>query len=240
MAYTDKINWPSQLDSFPSLYNYGQTFNVESTIVYAEHYNKLKNYILKIQGVLKKGALNVGAGITSFSTLYTFTIPIASIINSTAFTTLTSDIYSTSTNPVGGRTLPFQFVISKTGGDFTRYVTACSQLSSTPMIFISGLDIIFDDIDIFDSAGQIHTSLNLRHANDLVDKTSVNLSQFSTNCKVTLSDVSGVTGSDVIIISGVIENRKQVGVNKLGHALSAPEQDWYSNLVVNLNLIFSS
>jgi len=77
--YPSKSQWPASKDTWPTLYNQGQVNDTEATIVYAEHYNKLKDFILKAENLYSNSKLNSDGSLDRIGIKFNLTIPFTSL-----------------------------------------------------------------------------------------------------------------------------------------------------------------
>lgn len=124
MPYDEVINWPGSIDTFPTLRDNTTPSVAQDQILYAEHYNKVANFIRKAQHQWTN--TTVATGNSSIQTIYYpsdptvmgFAVPlnvVAQIVAPWA--------YDSRSHPNGqpvrnipGNVLPFEFVITQDMG----------------------------------------------------------------------------------------------------------------------------
>lgn len=203
MPYNDIINWPQSIDTFPSLSD-NTTPNVsDDQIVYAEHWNKIRNFIQKAQTFWTNTA--VVTGDSSLKALHFpsdpstmgFIIPlpnVAKIVAPWAY-----DPQSTGTN-IPGNVLPFEFVLTTD----TVYVIPWSN-GSFHMAQQTSSTILRNYLKGFSFLGYPRFQCSL-YKNDMVQG-SANLDPgiFAHYCNQDLQLNSwGMTGDDVLIVRGSV------------------------------------
>jgi hypothetical protein len=197
MPYDSNINWPQTIDSFPSLDdNQGPSINTNQ-ILYAEHYNKIGNFIRRAQYAYNHTTVASGDGtiktmyFPSDPTTMGFAIPlpvVARIVCPWAY-----DSRSTGTN-IPGNVLPFEFILSTNTGIVIPWQTddySMSQQNSSATNlnqFLNGYSFL--------SYPRIHVSLW---------NNSAIYGQFIHYCNQTLLLNSwSIMGSDTLLVRGTV------------------------------------
>lgn len=122
MPYGDGINWPTSIDSFPSLRDNNTPAISEDQILFAEHYNKLGNFIKTAQ--IKWTNTTVASGDGSIQSIYFpsdpslmgFIVPlnvVARISCPWAYDGRSIDSNGFPIKNIPGNILPFEFVLSR-------------------------------------------------------------------------------------------------------------------------------
>jgi len=77
--YSSKSQWPLIKDTWPTLYNQGQVNESEATLVYAEHYNKLKDFVVKAQKLYSNSRLSSDGTIDRLGLKLSISFPFKSL-----------------------------------------------------------------------------------------------------------------------------------------------------------------
>jgi hypothetical protein len=144
MPYNDTILWPYKEDiDFPNLKNNETGVIGENERVYAAHYNKVANFLVKGYELFTATQTATGDGsIQKLSAPLTITVPLVDVLK--------ADAYKIFTNPIvkaPGNVLPFEFTITYAtdsyqslkakGGD--AFVKQASNLANFKKLF-GGID----------------------------------------------------------------------------------------------------
>lgn len=191
-SFNENINWPKSLDlDFPNLRDNTSSVSADNEIVYAAHFNKVRQLILNSYNVVQTTVAGSGNGsFQKISVPITYNIPISTLIKLAAPAL-------TATEKIPGNILPFELVLTKSTS--YNYSAAPSQLGikkGTSTYFLSQ----FGQINIFSNKisvkgslcfnNQILFDINTPYPNELKVFTSVR------------------TSSDTILIRGcVVDNR---------------------------------
>lgn len=112
MAFNELIRWPESLDVFPSLEDNTGGSIQESQIVYAQHYNKIRNCVLKMQDYLTGDTVASGDGtVKGITTQVQITVPLSVLARVYAYPLYDPSIIIPA---YPGNVLPFEFIFAST------------------------------------------------------------------------------------------------------------------------------
>lgn len=117
--FSDEIRWPAQIDNFPWLFNKGETEDVEATILYAEHHNKIRNFIIKAQSYLRKDTGEGDGTLKGLTYRYEMKASLGPLLASFAY-----QAWANSGVSQPGNILPFEFVITSSNDSYASWGAA--------------------------------------------------------------------------------------------------------------------
>lgn len=196
MAFNDTIRWPEKLDvDFPNLRNNDSAAISENEKLYAAHFNKVRNLVLKAYDLMQNTVSASGDGsLQKISIPVVFDIPFQALVKVGAF--------DASSNPqlaVPGNVLPFEFILTNSSDDYSKLVgrggsvllnkkTASALLSQ-----FGGLSIV---------APKLHATAILTGPSDKIfDRTKPFPNTFAVSINANI-------GGDTILIRGVVIDSK--------------------------------
>lgn len=223
MNYTDKINLPYSVSTWPSLRNAGAGVPSDDCIFYAEHYNKIKNLIDYVEG----SWVNNGESAYSDGSLqglcYSYSLGIDC---EKLFAEVAYDAWSSNSISQPGNVLPFEFVLTVSSDSYANWLANGSNPQYPRMLIQyagnnSMLNTIVGGLNIFGIFPQITATLE--------SKTTVATTFESNNYLV---NVNGLIGTDTICIRGSIID---IGIT----SMQSDSEKWKSygapiNLMVNI------
>lgn len=115
--FSETINWPAQKDQWPTLYNDYAGPTREHSILFAEHFNKIRNFVVKSEGLWLNATTGSGDGsLRGLSYVYTLETTISEILGSFAF-----DAWNSPSISQPGNVLPFEFVITSSNDNYSNW-----------------------------------------------------------------------------------------------------------------------
>jgi len=119
MAFNDTIRWPEKLDvDFPNLRNNDSAAVSDNEKLYAAHYNKVRNLVIKAYDLMQNTISASGDGsIQKISIPVVFDIPLHTLVKVGAFDAATNPQIS-----VPGNVLPFEFVLTSSSDDYSKLI----------------------------------------------------------------------------------------------------------------------
>lgn len=136
--FDDTIHWPDAPDSFVWLFNRGQTDDRESTILYAEHYNKIRNFVVKAESLMDPDFAAIGDG-TIKAIAYAFQVNVNLGVLALQHFPDPAGLHA-----IPGNVLPFELVFTTATNDYTKWPGKSALLvqgaSAVVAAVVQGLD----------------------------------------------------------------------------------------------------
>jgi hypothetical protein len=230
--FSSIIKYPAQVDTFENMYDSGanSSAHTANTKLWAEHYNKLGNFIGKIEPLI---VTNTASGDGSFKVLsyaYTLTpVPLFNIFQSYAYAAARSG------NAPPTNILPFEFVITSSSDDYTNWPFPGALLFQSDQATINNLigGIAFN-------GGSLLASINLSDSRDLLPRDytynlGLVIGEISTKNWITNHYIS--YSSDTLLIRGAIINTLVVPISGDNLYPIATYFPSYENLVLKATII---
>lgn len=137
MPYDDVINWPQSIDTFPTLRDNQSPSVGADQILYAEHYNKIANFIRRAQAQWTNTTVATGDGTIktlyypSDSGLMGFVIPLNVVARISCPWAYDARSYPNGfpTTNIPGNVLPFEFVLTQDTGYVLNWQTGSYHMA---------------------------------------------------------------------------------------------------------------
>jgi hypothetical protein len=193
MPYNDRINWPLSKDiDFPTVFNNESSVVDEDEKFYAEHYNKVRNFVVKAYLLLVDGQAGVGDGsVKRLSFPYTFRVSLKDVLTYSAYdASVGTDLR------LPGNVIPFEFVVTFSGDPYF------IQKNRTEFDFLLEKSSSLELSKVFGAVSPI-SSKTLVSGNLVINDTQ----KFSLTTKAPNKNqviVSAFVGTNTILIRGVV------------------------------------
>lgn len=140
--FSDEIRWPAQIDNFPWLFNRGETEDVEATILYAEHHNKVRNFIIKAESYLRKDTGEGDGTLKGLTYRYELKASLGPLLASFAY-----QAWANAGVSQPGNILPFEFIITSSNDSYSAWGAAVGGGGVPyPQLLVQGASSIINNL----------------------------------------------------------------------------------------------
>lgn len=216
--FSEQILFPVQKDVWPSLVDSFSSRDTEFSIVFAEHYNKVRNLILTTEELWFNSYTASGDGtFKALSYTYTIETSISSILGVSAFAA-----WNDPNIDQPGNILPYEIIFTKSTDDYSKWLGSSGQ-NGFYKIIVQGSDTMLNNI----VAGMDLFSIYPMATATIVPRTGYLAP--ATDTTFYLANAYAQTNDDTLLIRGAIIDANMTNDSSNGWANVSERWRTYGN-----------